>query len=505
MKRIYEIIILLLFPIMLFSQSPYQIKADCDKKVQEINNEISKLNNDYNINIAEMRQGLFCSVCLRSKTLIEQSGTENFYQHIHDVHGEVIPATAEQINQVTEKYNSDYNRLKNKFDRQQDDCNRQVRDAYDNENRERQEKEKENEKEMEMRKEKQLKDAEREKERIDQRNKYIEEQNRIEAQQKQDAINQYNAYVNQLQQKANADLNNSIQELKQLTEENTRQTEVLITSMDNTISQLKNDELKSKGEVSQAAEGAFDGLLGDEKESASSPGKDNENTLPDNHTDQISNPEKPADAIAENQSTLSQNSIFSVTRETIADVSTEEALTEILNKGSSEYETYEMLEATNSLADLLEDPDKTLSDNVKHRLKEIFIENSNNSSDLVKRYIKHNEEIINNDGQIITSTLEPMQNAIESITSDDFTAENESGHNNLSDAFDRAVHAMSPEPHQPSDYTNYIKNSWRELSPSQKGLVTTGAVGGVLYMAGAPLTVPASIILFTMGTIAFMK
>ena len=46
--------------------------------------------------LEELRLGLYCSQCMRSKTEIESQGT-GFYDHLQDVHGHPIPATQEQI------------------------------------------------------------------------------------------------------------------------------------------------------------------------------------------------------------------------------------------------------------------------------------------------------------------------------------------------------------------------------------------------------------------------
>lgn len=53
--------------------------------------------------LADFREGLFCSLCKRSKTEIEQSG-ENFFDHIRRVDGQVIRATPEQVAAKEQEY-----------------------------------------------------------------------------------------------------------------------------------------------------------------------------------------------------------------------------------------------------------------------------------------------------------------------------------------------------------------------------------------------------------------
>ncbi len=51
----------------------------------------------------EMRQGLYCSKCHRSKSEIEASG-ENFYEHIQRVQGQIVPASQEELDAKQQEY-----------------------------------------------------------------------------------------------------------------------------------------------------------------------------------------------------------------------------------------------------------------------------------------------------------------------------------------------------------------------------------------------------------------
>jgi len=53
--------------------------------------------------LAELRQGLFCSQCMHSKSEIERSG-ESFEEHLRRVHGKPVPATQEQLRKKEQEF-----------------------------------------------------------------------------------------------------------------------------------------------------------------------------------------------------------------------------------------------------------------------------------------------------------------------------------------------------------------------------------------------------------------
>jgi len=486
MKATGLLTIFLCFYSMVLCQNSSSLKTDCDHRIQALDDSLKNMNNTYENKVYEMKQGLFCSKCMRSKSELERTGKDFYYHVYQEAHGQVVPATQEQLNQVYNEYISNFNSTKKEFNDLQNDCNSRYNAARNEEYRQQQDKQKE-----------------QNQVRFDANQRLIEEQNRLAAKRKQDAINQYNTFTTQLQQQNVAELNHSISELKRLTDESTRQTEIVVANLNSTINKLSTEELKSRTEMTEAAQGAFDGLLEDDMEIR--PGKQPDQEIVNSYhpVEPASNPDLSQDAVRDKMPGLSENSIFSVTTETIADVFKEEALLEVLTRGGLESETIEKIEIANSMADLVEDPNRTLSDKIRDKSKDLFIDLSNNAHELIKNYIKNNEQIINKDGQAITSTLDPLTNSINAISNDEPPGVIESAHDNLSASFDGAVHAMSPPASSPSEIRNFIKGRWDELSSSKKGVLATGAVGGVMYVAGAPLTVPASIIIFTVATIAF--
>lgn len=91
-----------------------KLSSKINKNTNEINNvlfnglneetsELNKLYTDMNQELDDLKKGLYCSRCNRSKTIIEKSGTD-FYQHVKDVKGEVLSASPERIKNKKNEY-----------------------------------------------------------------------------------------------------------------------------------------------------------------------------------------------------------------------------------------------------------------------------------------------------------------------------------------------------------------------------------------------------------------
>ena len=63
----------------------------------------------------EMRRGLYCNKCWRSKSEIERGG-ENFYRHLQDVKGQAVAAPPEKIEQKMREYDAQIAQAQNEVD-----------------------------------------------------------------------------------------------------------------------------------------------------------------------------------------------------------------------------------------------------------------------------------------------------------------------------------------------------------------------------------------------------
>jgi hypothetical protein len=96
-------------------------KADCVKSLNKINDDIKKLNKNYEVKKDEMDKGYFCSECLRSRSEIQESG-EDFMRHIERVHGKIVPATGAQKLEAYKQYQDRYNQLDQQYKDQKKNC-----------------------------------------------------------------------------------------------------------------------------------------------------------------------------------------------------------------------------------------------------------------------------------------------------------------------------------------------------------------------------------------------
>src|SRR5687767_11259959 len=73
-----------------------QLDATHTAKVQKLKDELAALMRDRDAHIAELKAGVMCSECNRTKTEIERAGI-NFQAHLRDVKGFAKPAPTERI------------------------------------------------------------------------------------------------------------------------------------------------------------------------------------------------------------------------------------------------------------------------------------------------------------------------------------------------------------------------------------------------------------------------
>jgi len=80
--------------------------SECQRKVSELENKYNKAKDDYAKENDDLKKGYFCSKCRTSKTAFEKRG-EDFYDHVKDVQGEVIPATQADFDKLNKKFSDE--------------------------------------------------------------------------------------------------------------------------------------------------------------------------------------------------------------------------------------------------------------------------------------------------------------------------------------------------------------------------------------------------------------
>jgi hypothetical protein len=83
-------------------QGMHKSLSECKARVNELESKYRQVNKDYELEVEDLKKGLFCSKCRGSKTSFEKRG-EDFYEHVKDVQGQVIPATQEDFNNLSKK------------------------------------------------------------------------------------------------------------------------------------------------------------------------------------------------------------------------------------------------------------------------------------------------------------------------------------------------------------------------------------------------------------------
>lgn len=85
------------------SQGTVSQLPEINRRIGELQNKRMTVLAKRQVIIRELRSGLFCSQCRRSKTQIEAGG-EAFGTHLKNVSGKAIPMTEEELRAVWENY-----------------------------------------------------------------------------------------------------------------------------------------------------------------------------------------------------------------------------------------------------------------------------------------------------------------------------------------------------------------------------------------------------------------
>ena len=116
-----------------------QTYNDCAITADKIDDEISLLDMNYSVQIKEIRAGHICSKCHRPKSVIEKAEGIPFGAHLTKVNGIAIKATLEDIRdaekKITNKYDSDKNRLEQRYLDHESDCDERINIIVDRQKR----------------------------------------------------------------------------------------------------------------------------------------------------------------------------------------------------------------------------------------------------------------------------------------------------------------------------------------------------------------------------------
>lgn len=99
---------------------------DCPE-AEELDDEMTQINADYKLKVRELKAGLYCSQCKRSKSEIEKSTKQSFEDHLEEVNGDPVPASQEMLDKAEEDFLEDQERIGNQYLRAKKQC----QDEYD--------------------------------------------------------------------------------------------------------------------------------------------------------------------------------------------------------------------------------------------------------------------------------------------------------------------------------------------------------------------------------------
>ncbi|MDN3548948.1 hypothetical protein [Mucilaginibacter aquaedulcis] len=95
--------------------------TSCQQELRNLSDKKSAIDAEYAQVIEELKKGLFCSLCNRSKSQIEKGGVD-FYQHIKDVKGQVVEAPPAAYQQAQKDYSSKTASLEQQIENKSKDC-----------------------------------------------------------------------------------------------------------------------------------------------------------------------------------------------------------------------------------------------------------------------------------------------------------------------------------------------------------------------------------------------
>jgi hypothetical protein len=117
--------LLVLFNLALSGFLPAQT-IECPE-ADALYDKIVELSRQWDIKLKELKEGLFCSKCMRSKTEIERAEKQPFEKHLTDVSGKPVPATPEQIAKAEEAYQKQFENLAEQRISAQKRCDEELR------------------------------------------------------------------------------------------------------------------------------------------------------------------------------------------------------------------------------------------------------------------------------------------------------------------------------------------------------------------------------------------
>lgn len=129
MKQLKPILIAGLFFLILTDvaaqmpdRSAYQQRYnDCQAKENELVGKLNALSAEKERALEDLQQGYFCSKCNTSKSQFEKNGV-NFFKHVQDVKGEVVPATPAQIAENQRSFNDKISNLERDINSNRQKC-----------------------------------------------------------------------------------------------------------------------------------------------------------------------------------------------------------------------------------------------------------------------------------------------------------------------------------------------------------------------------------------------
>jgi len=169
------IIIICMSGIFSHSFGQYDNKVStCQSELSALQSKRAAIDAEYDLIVDELRSGLFCSQCNRSKSEIEKGG-QSFSQHLKDVKGNVVQAPQKAYDQAHKNYLQKFNQWQESVKSKQKSCEGMQQDAVNDYNRKQQQAAQENKNKQQL---------------AQQQYNQAQEQNRLVQQQAQEKVQQ---------------------------------------------------------------------------------------------------------------------------------------------------------------------------------------------------------------------------------------------------------------------------------------------------------------------------
>jgi hypothetical protein len=92
-------------PLSAFGNDPCNLKTACEQHASFGESQKAKLNSQWGLALKEINDGMYCSICNRSKSQIERTGV-SFSQHLRDVKGRAIPGGQKAKDAVNQEFSA---------------------------------------------------------------------------------------------------------------------------------------------------------------------------------------------------------------------------------------------------------------------------------------------------------------------------------------------------------------------------------------------------------------